>query len=281
MKKRVGIFIAGVFCWATVPLFGSEKETVSCGDHPLFVPLAGYVLTECQERDRKEVEFVQGKDKDIKVEGRYHQAEYQLKPGRKAPSDLAVLRHYQQAAQKVGGTVTRQKIATRKGETQLRVPKDGKTYWVKVESSHGGQKYEVTVVEKVEPQMEAQQDASLWAHDLETAGRAAVYGIRFGFNKAAIQPESEPTLKEIAKLLEENPRLKLFVVGHTDNLGSIEYNLRLSTLRAKAVVAALTTRYRISPHRLKAYGLGSLAPVATNKTEEGRAKNRRVELVEQ
>ncbi|HDM74891.1 MAG TPA: OmpA family protein, partial [Deltaproteobacteria bacterium] len=71
------------------------------------------------------------------------------------------------------------------------------------------------------------------------------------------------------------------VVGHTDNVGKINYNMKLSKARAAAVVKELVTKYNISPKRLAAYGVAALAPVASNKTEEGRAKNRRVELVEQ
>lgn len=124
-------------------------------------------------------------------------------------------------------------------------------------------------------------DAKAMLADIQTKGSASVYGIYFDFNKADIKPESEPAIKEIAKLLHENKTLKLYVVGHTDNVGSLDYNLKLSKARADAVVKELVTKYKISPERLKAYGVGSLAPVATNRTEEGRAKNRRVELVEQ
>jgi len=96
-----------------------------------------------------------------------------------------------------------------------------------------------------------------------------------------VKPESEPALQEISKLLSADANLKLFIVGHTDNVGSIDYNMKLSQARADAVIKALTTKYKINPQRLKACGMGQLGPVAPNKTEEGRAKNRRVELVEQ
>ncbi len=124
-------------------------------------------------------------------------------------------------------------------------------------------------------------DAKSLMRDIQAKGSASVYGIYFDFDKADIKPDSEPAIREVAKLLQENRGLKLYVVGHTDNVGSIEYNLKLSKARADAVVRELTTKYKISSDRLKAFGLGQLAPVASNKTEEGRAKNRRVELVEQ
>lgn len=116
---------------------------------------------------------------------------------------------------------------------------------------------------------------------IKSEGHVAIYGIYFDFNKSEIKPDSEPVLKEIARFLESNPQVNLYIVGHTDNIGSFEYNMELSKKRAEAVVRELTGKYGISKDRLKPYGVGPLAPVATNKTEEGRAKNRRVELVEQ
>ncbi|MCS7203319.1 MAG: OmpA family protein [Thermodesulfovibrio sp.] len=124
-------------------------------------------------------------------------------------------------------------------------------------------------------------DAKTLLSDIQAKGSASVYGIYFDFDKADIKPESEPAIKEIAKLLRDNPKLKLYVVGHTDNVGNLDYNLKLSKARADAVVKELTTKHKISPDRLKAFGVASFAPVASNKTEDGRAKNRRVELVEQ
>lgn len=117
------------------------------------------------------------------------------------------------------------------------------------------------------------------AKSITTSGRIALYGILFDFNKAEIKPESKATLEEIAKMLKAEPNLALHVVGHTDNVGSYEFNLGLSKKRAEAVVAALAAEYGISASRLTANGVASLAPVAVNSTEEGRAKNRRVELV--
>ena len=93
--------------------------------------------------------------------------------------------------------------------------------------------------------------------------------------------ESDPTLSEIAKLLGRSADMKIHVIGHTDNVGMLAANMTLSKQRAEAVVAALVSKYKIAPARLQANGVGPLAPVATNRTEDGRAKNRRVELVVQ
>lgn len=112
-------------------------------------------------------------------------------------------------------------------------------------------------------------------------GRVAVYGIYFDTGKADIKPESADTLKEIATLLQKNAGLKVHVVGHTDNVGQLAGNLDLSRRRAAAVVAALTTTYKVDAARLRPDGVGALAPVASNDTDAGKAKNRRVELVKQ
>ncbi len=118
------------------------------------------------------------------------------------------------------------------------------------------------------------------AAQIESQGSVSLYGIYFDTDSAKIKPESKPTLDEIAKLLESNPDLELLVVGHTDNQGPFDYNIDLSKRRAGAVAEALTSDYGIDRGRLKPWGVGFTAPAATNATEEGRAKNRRVELVQ-
>ena len=119
------------------------------------------------------------------------------------------------------------------------------------------------------------------AQAIQSTGHVALYNIYFDFNKADLKPESEPALKAIAQLMKQDPNLKLYVVGHTDAQGTLAYNLELSKRRAQAVVDALVKRYGIPAARLQPYGVGPLAPVASNDTDEGRAKNRRVELVKQ
>jgi OmpA-OmpF porin, OOP family len=124
-------------------------------------------------------------------------------------------------------------------------------------------------------------DAAALASDIKQTGHSAVYGIYFDTGKADVKPESDAALKEIAKLLQDDVALKLLVVGHTDSVGSLAANMDLSKRRADAVVQSLTGKFGVASARLLAQGAGPLSPVDTNKTEEGRAKNRRVELVEQ
>jgi outer membrane protein OmpA-like peptidoglycan-associated protein len=122
--------------------------------------------------------------------------------------------------------------------------------------------------------------ASQILSDIASTGRAAIYGILFDTDQARIKPESQPILDEIAKALNQNRRMNLLIVGHTDNVGTADYNVDLSRRRAEAVRAALEESHGIESKRLAAYGVGLLSPIASNKSEEGRARNRRVELVE-
>jgi len=124
-------------------------------------------------------------------------------------------------------------------------------------------------------------DAASLANDIHRTGHASVYGIYFDTGKADIKPASDATMKEIAKLLQGDGMLKLYVVGHTDNQGTLDMNMDLSRRRADAVLAALTSKYAVPAGRLRAYGCGPYSPVASNDREDGRAKNRRVELVKQ
>lgn len=114
---------------------------------------------------------------------------------------------------------------------------------------------------------------------LKREGKMALYGIYFDTGKADVKPESKPQLDEIAKMLQAQPALRVYVVGHTDNQGTADANVTLSQQRAKAVADALAKGYRIDAARLMARGVGPLAPVASNEAEDGRARNRRVELV--
>lgn len=123
-------------------------------------------------------------------------------------------------------------------------------------------------------------DVAALKNALERDGHIAVYGIVFETNKAVLKPEASAALEEVKRLLVQNPALKLYVVGHTDDVGTESANMALSNARAAAVVQALTTKHGIAKNRLKAQGAGPYVPVASNRNEAGRAKNRRVELVE-
>ncbi len=124
-------------------------------------------------------------------------------------------------------------------------------------------------------------DADAIGAGIRDNGRVVLDGLLFDFNKATLQAASAPTLAQIATYLRTVPTKRFFVVGHTDAKGTVAYNQDLSTARARAVVEALVRDHGIPSAQLEAHGVGQLAPVFTNGTEAGRARNRRVELVEQ
>jgi len=124
-------------------------------------------------------------------------------------------------------------------------------------------------------------DAKAMSKGLAQAGHIALYGIHFASDSAKLEADSDDTLAQMATLLKSQPALKVYIVGHTDNTGAVAHNLTLSQQRAEAVVAQLSTKYGIASSRLAAKGMASYAPVASNHDEAGKAKNRRVELVEQ
>ncbi|MDZ7842881.1 MAG: DUF4892 domain-containing protein [Gammaproteobacteria bacterium] len=157
-------------------------------------------------------------------------------------------------------------------------------YTVKAYSTGGERKNRVyTQVDVVEIQPRETEvvvvKADEMARQMDESGSVALYGLYFDVDKATIKPASRPTLDEIGKLMADNPELQLLVVGHTDNQGGFEYNIDLSKRRAASVTDALVNDQGIQRSRLKPWGVGYTAPVASNASEEGRAKNRRVELV--
>lgn len=122
--------------------------------------------------------------------------------------------------------------------------------------------------------------ADALTRDITTEGHAIVQGVMFETDRATLKSESDASLKEMAKVLTQNPALKVFIVGHTDNVGAAARNLDLSQKRAESVTKALQTRFQIDGKRMESRGAGPFAPIASNRTDDGRSRNRRVELVE-
>lgn len=141
----------------------------------------------------------------------------------------------------------------------------------------------VVVVDVLEQKAMEQKMVTVKAEEMAQAinstGRVALYGLYFDSGKADVKAESKDTLDQIAKLLGTTPALKLLVVGHTDNIGEFAGNLDLSKRRAEAVINALAAQYKIDRKRLTAFGVSYASPIAPNTSEDGKAKNRRVELV--
>jgi OOP family OmpA-OmpF porin len=260
-----------------IPTF-ARADRAGCLDHPLFpTRMPGYALESCKVEEYGAHQLLTTRGPKVPVEGKVTSLGYAFTgPRASEPSGLAVVRNYQSAMEKVGGAVL-QRDPDR--WVNGRIARDGQEAWAQVEKGNG--KIWLVVVEKHGMAQYVVADAAALADSLKATGHVAVHGIFFDTGKAEVRPDSEPALQEIARLMEQNPGFRFKVVGHTDMAGSLEQNLRLSEARAGAVVQALVTQHRVAPLRLQGHGVGPLSPVATNDTEEGRARNRRVELVKE
>jgi len=159
------------------------------------------------------------------------------------------------------------------------------TLWVVVHTYQHSATEVLTLIDVVEEKAAetglVTANADAIGEDIEEKGRTVLEGLFFDHDKATLKPESKPALMEIARFLKEKqPAMRFYVVGHTDLTGAFDYNSKLSADRAAAVVEALVGEHGIARERLKAHGVGPLAPVFTNASEAGRGANRRVELVQ-
>ncbi|MEO6277626.1 OmpA family protein [Roseateles sp.] len=146
------------------------------------------------------------------------------------------------------------------------------------EYTHRAATYIEIVEPKAMPTGQVTVDAKVISQGLQAEGKVALYGLFFDTGKTDVKPDSAAQLDQMAAVLKAQPALKVLIVGHTDNVGAIDANLALSQGRAQAVVAALTQR-GIAANRLQARGIANFAPVSSNAADDGRAKNRRVEMV--
>ena len=284
--KKVNTAVFIVVLVLSVVLMGgltfAQQDAKGCKDHPLFSRMQGYRIVVCRDTEFDSEDFIDpATQQKVTIEGRKFHTEYMTnKPFEGKYSRLQVSRNYTNAITKIGGTAY-EKNPKDPSETSMKLIKDDKEIWAKLQFNFGANYLYLTIVEKQAMAQQVVADAKFMADGISSTGHVAIYGIYFDFNKADVKPESDPALKEIVKLLQQDAKLKLYVVGHTDNVGGLDYNMKLSQQRAEAVVKELVSKYKIAPDRLKAGGVGPLAPVTSNDTEEGKAKNRRVELVKQ
>jgi OOP family OmpA-OmpF porin len=251
-------------------------------DPALFTRMPNYFLTSqvsVTESPFASYNFrVQGKiTAEIKaIEGRKASYKYIFDKTKGAvPSKLQIIRNYQAAAAALGGKV----MMEHPNYTTIVVARDGKEIWVEVAPVPTGSEYSLTIVERKAMEQDVQADAAALKAGIAASGHVEVPGIFFDTGKADLKAESAAALKEIAVMLNNDPRVRVWVVGHTDNTGDDAANVSLSQARAEAVVKALVTQMGVAAARLAPQGVGPYAPVAPNTTDEGRAKNRRVELV--
>jgi OmpA-OmpF porin, OOP family len=278
MKNAVAVvfsffFIMTLECFAIT----AEQDFKGSKDHPLLTRMPDFHISDYKDAEFNSYRFIGADAKAVTIEGHKYYIEYRLNGGTSEPGELKIRKNVQEALKKIGGKVIFDDNFNK--TSTIVVQKDGKETWVEVRSYNN--MYRLNIVERGIMKQEIVANAEAMGNDINSTGHVSVYGIYFDSGKAEIKPESDTAIVQISKLLKNNESLKLYVVGHTDNVGTIDANMKLSKDRADAVVNTLTTKYGIPLVRLKSYGVASLAPVASNDKEEGRAKNRRVELVKQ
>jgi OmpA-OmpF porin, OOP family len=272
---KCGTFLVGIFL-CSMPLLAAaqEQDAEGCTDSPLIQRMPGSVIHSCEHKEFDSVNMPVGKGADGNPVEKGIEGEkwYWDMGNREGLSDVQVYRNFLNALQKANWTIDFQnptsQITAHKGAD-----------YVFFDNVNAGYYYE-TIVQLKEMQQEVTADATALDYELNKSGHVAVYGIHFDTGKSDILPDSESTLNEISKLMQQDAGAKLRVEGHTDNQGTAIANQALSEKRAQAVVSWLT-KHNIAAARLSAKGFGQTKPVADNSTEEGRAKNRRVELVKQ
>lgn len=277
MHRIIATLLCILFVLAGFNLYAADKDRQGSKDHPLLTRMPDYHIEDYSEKDFDRQDFIVGKGKKVAIEGHKYYLQYKLNQGAKSQGDLKVVRNIQNALTKIGGKVLFE--GERPWNSTIKLEKDGKETWVTVWSYPT--LYRLTIVEKEAMKQEVEANAEAMGNDISASGHVSIYGIYFDTGKAEIKPESAAAIAEIARLLKSNKELKIYVVGHTDNVGSFDANMKLSKDRATAVANSLVAKQGIAAARLKAYGVSSLNPIASNKSEEGKAKNRRVELVEQ
>ncbi len=277
---------------ATFALALSLSATASddCKPHSLFTPMLGYHVYSCESSDfdAKEIPIRMISDDEAEmetVEGIYEYVVFEVDEGGPVSSPLKILRNHLDAAKAKGATVVmesgtkshmfaewadiQQQVAT------LRMTQGGREYLIHLGSVNDGDAYAIASVSREAMTQEVAVNELLQQFDKQ--GFLALE-VHFDNGKASIRPESSAILDQAAAMLKQSASTKVEIAGHTDNVGAGEANLTLSQQRAESVGAALAAR-GIAAERFTAKGYGASKPVADNRSEEGRAKNRRVELV--
>jgi OOP family OmpA-OmpF porin len=262
----------------------ANDDAPNSKDHPLLTRYPNSAIVE-YETNFNAVDFAIGRANDgnarrQRVEGDMTNIVYFHNDINKQPSALQVIRNYQRAITSIGGSVLYERLPRDGdgGETTLRVNSGGKEVWVQVEPgifSAPTQSYRLAIVEVAA--MQQVVSANKMLDEINQHGFIALY-INFDSGKAELKSDSQATLREIVAMLKAAPTLKIAIEGHTDNVGAAAANKTLSDARAKSVMKAVLSG-GVTANRLSAVGHGAELPIGDNRSEEGRAKNRRVELV--
>jgi OOP family OmpA-OmpF porin len=273
--------LLGVLLVVAVPVQAADAPKSK--DHPLLTRYPDSRITE-YTKNYNAVEFKVGAKgspaKPQSIEGDATVIRYFYNKPDKQPSALELIRNYQNAIKSIGGEVVYERLPRDSdgGETTLKVTTGGKDVWVRVEPDIFGaptQSYKLSIVEVAA--MQQVVTANKLLDELNRNGYIALY-INFDTGKSDLKADGKATVAEIATMLKSAPALKIAIEGHTDNVGQAAANKTLSEKRAQSVMAAIVAA-GIDAKRLSAAGFGQEKPVADNRSEDGRVKNRRVELV--
>jgi len=267
MKKL--IFIAAMILAGSISLLAQDAE--GCKDHPLLSRMPGYNISECTQ-NFNQLDFFNAKGEEVKLEGNLTHIWYVFNPesGKKEPSFFQIVKNYANAIIKIGG----KKIFEDGGLGCYELKKNGKTYNIKVACTNNSDVL-LDVLEM--EQMKQEITANEMLDALNKDGYIAL-NILFETGKSTIQQESLPVVDQMFELMKSDATLKISIEGHTDNVGDAVSNKKLSNDRAKAVMDALIAK-GIDKIRMTFVGWGQEKPVADNRSEEGKAKNRRVEII--
>jgi len=247
-----------------------EVDAEGCKDHPLLTRMKNFIIGECRIRfDELEVFLTDSETK--MVEGNRTFIAYRLKEGAAQPSPLQIRRNYSNALKTRGATM----LTERDNYVSWKMVKGEKEIWIALQVFDDGWQYDLNIVE-VEAMIQ-EVTASEMLDALNKDGFIALY-INFDTGKADLKPETQGTIDQIVALLKDNEDLKVSLEGHTDNVGQPAANKTLSEQRAKSVMNAVV-KGGVAAARLSAVGWGQEKPLADNRSEDGRAKNRRVEIV--
>jgi outer membrane protein OmpA-like peptidoglycan-associated protein len=260
----------------------AAQDDEGCKDPPLLNRMPGFHIYRCDMSSEFDTRTFRSDSKgaEVAVEGRVTEILYTIDEGRAPVSALQIVRNYENAVARIGGKVVAQWEDGGTRYSTLRLQKGGSDHWIQVDSGNPVD-YHLMIVEKKAMAQEVTANADALRAGLAASGHVEVPGILFDTGKSTLRPESDAALAELAKVLQGDPGLRVFVVGHTDNQGVLASNLTLSAARADAVVKALVAKHKVDARRLAPFGAGPYAPVASNASEDGRSRNRRVELVAQ
>jgi OOP family OmpA-OmpF porin len=253
----------------------SQEDAPGCKDSPMFTRMPNMVIGECGS-DYDEIDIPMAQGKTEKKEGTKTSIKYNYElEEATAPSFFQIVKNFENAIIKNGGK--RVYYSKEEGLATFQARSGGKDIWVVLQDGAGAKKgnFELTILE-----MEAMKQDISASDMLEAINKTGSVSLQINFEtgKSAIKPESQVIVDQIAEMLKTNSSLKVSIEGHTDNVGSAAANKTLSESRAKSVVAALVLK-GIDKTRLSSKGWGQEKPVADNGTDEGKAKNRRVEIV--